>query len=703
MKKGSKDSRIRVKRILFALLVLAAICVVYFIFIKPSGNLNQTNADYQFSLRTTAENYRAPEGRRIDIPLAILNTGKKPWISEGGHPYALSYHLLDAEGNMVRFENPRYSLPSEVSTGEEINRTVPIRAPLHTGRYWLEFDILQEGIFWFKDQGSKTFRISLQVEKNDWPGLRSQDMLEYGPFTFFSSEIEELNALYKLIRLTLEQNEVKFNGRTGTVCGFSAGTSYPQIWLRDANTIIPASKYFYKQEFLTSWLEEHLAFQNGDGSLFDWFDSKGKADKNTTETDQEASAVQSAFQIFQILGPDWLKKKINGMAVIERLDKALSYVDKNCCHKKIGLLSGAHTADWGDVDMVDADQQAVYVDGRTHWTADIYDQSMFYQASLELSRMLEALGREKRSLYWKKNAAAHRTKTIEHLWMENRGYFRVHTHLDDLIHIFNEDDMFAMGGNALAVVSGLSDKNSAARIIREACRRQENAGLSTISGTLYPPYPKNFFRHPMMDDPYEYQNGAQWDWFGGRMIQAMFENGFSRMARAKLLEIARKNIANGGFFEWDNKEGVGLGSDYFTGSAGILGKAVIEGYFGIKATRESLEISPKLGRDNNKIHIYLPAIDWFVAYEYRYDPGENKVLLSVNSNYPKKGIIKVLYPHKDEKMLTNIQKDSIQVKQDGEKVDFWLDRKAEDVFIVFESDCSNRKIEILLNKFNRLT
>jgi len=86
-KRGFKNSRIRVRIIhkitiiLFALLAL--ICLVYFIFIKPSGNLNQTNADYRFSLRTTAKNYHAPEGRRIDIPLAILNTGKKPWISEG--------------------------------------------------------------------------------------------------------------------------------------------------------------------------------------------------------------------------------------------------------------------------------------------------------------------------------------------------------------------------------------------------------------------------------------------------------------------------------------------------------------------------------------------------------------------------------------------------------------------------------------------
>jgi len=684
-----------VKRIFFPL--LAAICLVYLVFIKPSGNSNQAKTDYKCSLRTTAENYQAKEGRRIDISLSIINTGQKSWLSKEDHPFALSYHILDREGNLVRFENRRYPLPSKVSTGEEINRTVPIRAPLSKGRYWLEFDIVREGKFWFKDQGSKTLRITLQVDQNDWPDLKSPDMLGYEPFTFYSSSVKEFNTLYKLIRLTLEQNEVHFKGRTGEVYGFSAGTSYPQIWIRDANTIIPASRYFYNKKFITSWLEEHLALQNGDGSIFDWFNSQGKVDKNTTETDQESSAVQSAFQIFLLLGPDWLKKEVNGLPIFERLDQALSYVDKTRHNNKLGLLTGAHTADWGDVDMVDADQQAVYVDKRTHWTADIYDQAMFFQACIELSRMLQTLKQEKRAHHWIKKAQAIKTKTMERLWMKNRGYFRVHTHLDDLSHPFNEDDMFAMGGNAQAVISGLADRNSAANIIREACWRQEKIGVSTISGTLYPPYPKNFFCHPMMDDPYEYQNGAQWDWFGGRMVQAMFKNGFSSLAKEKLLEIARKNIANGGFFEWDNKEGVGLGSDYFTGSAGILGKAVIEGYFGIKATRESLEISPKLGRDSGKIHIYLPAVDRFVAYEYRYDPEENKVHLSVNSNYPKKGTIKVLYPQKDEKMIKNIKKDDIQIKQDGGKVDFWLDRKSEDVFIVFESDYSNRKIEILLN------
>ena len=120
------------------------------------------------------------------------------------------------------------------------------------------------------------------------------------------------------------------------------------------------------------------------------------------------------------------------------------------------------------------------------------------------------------------------------------------------------------------------------RIIEQALSRQKEFGVSTISGSLLPPYPKGFFKHPALDEPYEYQNGGQWDWFGGRLVLAMFESGFSREAREKLIEIARKNIANGGFYEWDTKDGAGRGSDFYSGSAGSLARALIEGYLGVR-------------------------------------------------------------------------------------------------------------------------
>jgi hypothetical protein len=499
-----------------------------------------------------------------------------------------------------------------------------------------------------------------------------------------------LNDLYKFIRLTLEENESIFQGVRGKVSGFAAGTSYPQIWLRDAQTILMVSKYFYDLEFLSSWIEEHLHYQNDDGSLYDWFDSRGRTSKNTTETDQESSAVLAAFQVFMLLGPGWLEQDIQGETIIIRLEKALGFVLNKRQDPMTGLVTGAHTADWGDVDMLDDDQEAVLTDDCTQWTTDIYDQSLFYAASLKLSRMFSSLGEKEKAGLWEATAESIRQDTNEWLWQEDKGFYRVHHHLKPLIHSFDENDMFAMGGNTQAVLSGIADRKRAARIIREALGRQKKFHVSTISGTLLPPYPKGTFRHPLMDDPYEYQNGAQWDWFGGRLITAMFENGFSQTAKDRLLEIAEKNRTNRGFFEWDTRDGVGMGSDYFGGSAGILGRTIIEGYFGINLTLESAVLSPRLGQDPGKIHVYVPALKKYIAYNYHFDSEQNKLIMDINSDHREKGMVRILSP------WGKIRKDILSVFLNREKIDFNLEGLQNDTYIVFEAVLSDLNIEISL-------
>ena len=208
-----------------------------------------------------------------------------------------------------------------IEPGQSINMAINLRAPIEAQNYIIVFDMVQEGKAWFRDYGSRTAVIRFDVTEKEWPEDAFPFSLEYGKYTRLLSSQEELNKLRKIIRLTLHQNEVIFSGKTGMISGFAAGVDYPQIWLRDANTILPASRYFYDRNFLASWLEEHLVFQKENGSLEDWIDSRGKSDKNTTETDQESSAIQAAFQIFNLLGPRWLEKPIDRIRIIDRLDK----------------------------------------------------------------------------------------------------------------------------------------------------------------------------------------------------------------------------------------------------------------------------------------------------------------------------------------------------------------------------------------------
>ena len=294
------------------------------------------------------------------------------------------------------------------------------------------------------------------VGRRAWPEDRFPFSLEAGPYTKIESSVPELNSLMKLIRITLKHNEVSFEGRTGRVDGFSAGAGYPQIWVRDARTIIPASRYFYPASFIHSWLDEFLSRQASDGSLPDWFDSRGVTDKNTVETDQEASAVQAGSLIRDLIGPSWAAGDILGVPALERMERALEYVLSRRFDKERGLVMGAHTADWGDVEMEDPDQSAVYAGDSTRWTADIYDQSMFYEAATGLAREFDDAGLAGKARLWRERAGGVRRNADKWLWQEDRGFYRVHVHSGAWRHDLDEDAMFAMGGNAQAMISGLA-------------------------------------------------------------------------------------------------------------------------------------------------------------------------------------------------------------------------------------------------------
>ncbi len=636
------------------------------------------------SIRSETARLRVHEGGSAEVVLLLKNSGKEEWTSAGRSPFYVSYHLLDEKGKPLRFENPRTTLPHPVPPDQKTKITLRVKAPLNKGNYLVEVDLVREGQAWFKDAGSRTLVIPLQVEERQHPEE-----------TAIVSSVAEFNLLQKLIRATLEEDEVAFQGKMGRVEGFTAGAGYPQIWLRDEATIIPASRFFYPESFLTSWLEEHLAGQKEDGGLQDWVDARGRTDKNTVETDQEASAVQSAYQVYLLKGPDWLTKSVAGETIIERLEKALHFVFQNRFDPKLGLITGAHTADWGDVDPEDPDQQAIYVDVKTRWTADVYDQSMGFEACRRLASMFEALGKKEKADEWLKRAASLREATERFLWQEDKGFFRVHIHLDPYPHDFDEDDMFAMGGNAQAIVAGLADARKAVRIIRTALERQKSFGVSTVSGSLLPPYPAGFFKHPALDEPYEYQNGGQWDWFGGRLVLAMFENGFSAAAREKLIEIAAKNIRNGGLFEWDTKDGIGRGSDDYAGSAGSLARALIEGYLGFNLGEKGLSLEPKLGGDEGQARLRIPSSGIALEMDYRPLRSERKILFRYESNFPGRGKVRWLIPRDLLGLVDNDDAgENLEILRDGFPVPFSIERRNLDEFAVVETGFKGHTLEM---------
>lgn len=75
--------------------------------------------------------------------------------------------------------------------------------------------------------------------------------------------------------------------------------------------------------------------------------------------------------------------------------------------------------------------------------------------------------------------------------------------------------------------------------------------------------------------PYGYQNGGDWDWFGGRMIQQLIRHGYVQEAYQELEPMLTRAIKNEGFYEWYDADNQPRGSGTFRGSAGVLYDAIV--------------------------------------------------------------------------------------------------------------------------------
>ncbi len=533
--------------------------------------------------------------------------------------------------------------------------------------------------------------------------------------TWYFIDDPAINDLQKFFPSTLAATEKQFRGQRGQITGFGAGTTYPQIWLRDSATAIPVARYYYPAQFLSSWIEEHLAHQRTDGSLNDWIAAGSRsnflsgaprakdvyqsdrstgsiivsADKNTTEADQETSAVDAAYQVFRIQGEvRWLTKTIAGVSIIRRLDHSLAYLLKSRFDRRHGLVTNAFTADWGDVSPVYADQRAIYLDSKTPVVAGLYTNTLFYRAASQLSEMHFVTGNVNGATYWKKIAAMVKRNINTFMWQKERGFYRMHIQLTPAQRQFDDSNIFAMGSNALAALSHVANDAQAMSIFNIAAERQKEYDVSTIAGVALPPFPRGFFKHPAVNDEYRYQNGGQWDWFAGRLLLAEFEHGAAGRAAEQLVPIAQKALANKGMFEWHTRDGKGMGSPNYLGSAGALGGALFQGLFGVYLRSDSLNLKTRLRQTGARLNLYQPATGQYVRYVYQYDAASRTVKLTFESNTPGSGKICALLPRelKSSRLLV-----------DAAAVPFHNEIVGEDSYMCFVSDWHRHVAEFQLS------
>jgi GH15 family glucan-1,4-alpha-glucosidase len=372
--------------------------------------------------------------------------------------------------------------------------------------------------------------------------------------------------------------------------GLNAGDGYSEVWIRDLNTFIEPACKVCDKSVIREALLTFFKFQGEDGNIVDGYTQRSDrqnggvffysdlapqyaAHKNSVETDQETSLVQAIFKYVKATGDKaFLDEQIKGLSVKHHLSDALSFLLNHRYSKEYGLLWGATTVDWGDVQP--EHNWGVLLDSSSHRSIDIYDNAMFVIALNDFLSLSDTLSEK---VYWENVRDSIAFNVRKHLWDAHNRKFIPHIYLEGspFPADFNEDAIHYHGGTAIAIEAGLLKKDEILAVYRQMQQNVAAAGAQTIGLTIYPVYPNGFFKNPGMYE-YGYQNGGDWTWFGGRMVQQLIANGFYDEACEALSPMLDRVIAHNGFYEWWTPDGQPKGSGLFRGSAGVLWKAIEE-------------------------------------------------------------------------------------------------------------------------------
>ena len=371
--------------------------------------------------------------------------------------------------------------------------------------------------------------------------------------------------------------------------GVNAGDGYREVWIRDYNTFIELAAQVSKKEDIKENLLVFFRMQGEDGNIIDGYTPKeqigaGETDfsysklepryaahKNTVETDQETSLVQAVYKYIQLTGDkSILAEKVGDKTVAERLEWSMDFLMKNRYTEKYGLITGATTADWGDVQPEEG--YGVDIDGHTHVACDIYDNAMFIVA---LNNMIEIMPSTKKK--WDKIRKDVAKNTRTYLWDAKNQKYIPHLYLNGspFPADFDENNIFYFGGTTVAMEAGLLSKKEVKASLDEMVKRVKEAGAPSIGLTLYPPYPNGFFVNKIMNPVYSYQNGGDWTWFGARTIQQLIKYGYAEEAYREVQPMLKRVKDNNGFFEWYSIKNEPRGSGTFRGEAGVLYTAIV--------------------------------------------------------------------------------------------------------------------------------
>lgn len=105
----------------------------------------------------------ARAAQKVSIPVEVHNLSPVTWRATDRSGIFVANRWLSPEGRVVMHSDGRAELTHDLAPGASLSRELAITTPSVAGRYMLELDLVDEGIAWFRSQGSTATYCPVEV------------------------------------------------------------------------------------------------------------------------------------------------------------------------------------------------------------------------------------------------------------------------------------------------------------------------------------------------------------------------------------------------------------------------------------------------------------------------------------------------------------------------------------------------------------
>lgn len=207
------------------------LCFVVLLFLEVYTGLAQ-----DVIVRSSVKKISVFQGEKVVLDLEVEN--KLPFSIRASENYFFSYHIYDIQDRLISSDNRRFKLPKVLRR----KRSTRFKLPLYfeyrkKGIYKIKIDIVKEGEFWGSQKGWDVPEILLNLKE-----LFSKNFKRKYLKVYYQTDNNLINKEQYILRMILKNSEIKQRGK---IFGFSPGSDYSQVWIRDIATFIYYSKHFY--------------------------------------------------------------------------------------------------------------------------------------------------------------------------------------------------------------------------------------------------------------------------------------------------------------------------------------------------------------------------------------------------------------------------------------------------------------------------